>query len=126
MAARIERRRYPRYWDRLGLRLHYDKEEIETQTRNISGCGVYCQIDRWLPLMTRVKVRIILPLKKIVCSGVVVRIEQTNNSEEQDNQGGRHNIAIFFNELRQSDRKYLIHYLKLQITRKVFPGYSGN
>lgn len=122
-----ERRRYPRVWSSLGIRLGSDeKEEIDTESKDISACGVYCQVDRWLPLMTKLRVTIILPSKKIICNGIVVRVETVNNFKERLSNAKRHNIAIFFNEIKPRDRAYLIRYVKLQLTKKVYPGYSGN
>lgn len=122
-----ERRKYPRLWSSLGLKLGCDeKEELKTESKNISACGVLCQVDRWLPLMTKLKITIMIPPKKIVCYGVVVRVEAINNSKDSLSNPNRYNIAIFFNEIKEPDRAYLIRYVRLRLTKRTYRGYSEN
>lgn len=81
-----ERRKYPRIKKDLPLKLSHQEFDIITQTENLSCTGAYCKVNRLIPLMTKLKITILLPLErtkkshsentKVVCRGVVVRAEK--------------------------------------------------
>ena len=108
----VEVRRYPRIKKLLSLKIKNEEFDIVTESENISACGVYCSIDRYLAPYTKLAIRLSLPLKEkkeqINCRGVVVRAE-----ENLDN---TYNIAIYFNEIKKIDQKkisrYVDYYLK--------------
>lgn len=111
-----EKRKYPRIEGNLALKLLGEDCDIVTETKNISGNGAYCAVDRNIEPMTKLDMVLLIPIrkgnrksvKKINCKGVVVR-----NDYVKDN--GRHSyyIGIYFNEIKESDRKVLVSYIDL-------------
>ena len=110
----IEKRKYPRLNINFAVKLSEGNYDIVTETENISGNGAYCSVSKEIPLMTKLKIVMFVPLKKngrrilkkIVCQGVVVRREEINNVGKY-----RHNIAIYFNEITESDRRIILSYI---------------
>lgn len=111
-----EKRLYPRVNLCLPLKISSQDVDIITETKNISGNGVYCYVDRDIDLMTKSKIILLVPvikkgakvLKRINCKGVVVRKDKVKG---EDNGRNKYNIAIFFNEIKEKDRNILISYL---------------
>ena len=109
----IEKREYPRFGINFAVKLSEGDYDIVTETKNISGNGAYCSVNKEVPLMTKLKIVMFVPLKKnnrkilkkIVCRGVVVRKEEISSVGKY-----RHNIAIYFNEIAESDRKIILSY----------------
>jgi len=107
----IERRRHPRVEQRLPLRIVANGYDFLTTTQNISCLGTYCRLDKYIPPFTKIAVRLTLPVSarkekedfRVECKGVVVRSE--------DNQDGGFNIAIFFNEIADTQRKKISQYI---------------
>jgi len=109
-----ERRKYQRIEGTLPLKLSDPEFDVVTETKNISGSGVYCSVNTPLEPMTKVKIVILLPLKakgrksvkKITCGGVVVRKEYVKNN-------GKHlyYVGIYFNDIKEADRKQLVAYI---------------
>jgi hypothetical protein len=74
--------------------------------------GAYCHIDKYIPPFTKVAVKLSLPVgtrcgtKKFMveCKGVLVRTE--------DEEKGGFNIAIFFNEIKEDQKKKISQYLR--------------
>lgn len=116
LGPRSERRRHVRLEQRIPLKISSDDGEIVTQTRNISCSGAYCQVNRYLDPMTKLKIHLLVPIRrktkldtqKITCNGVVVRTE-SNPSE------GNYHIAIFFNDIQPKDSKSLQAYIKASL-----------
>lgn len=107
--VRIERRRYPRVKQVLPLNLAIDGYDISTTTKDLSCIGAYCHVDRYIPPFTKILVRLSLPIfdKKdnnciVECKGVVVRTED---------QPQGFNIAIFFNEITESQKNKIAKYI---------------
>ncbi len=125
---KIDRRGHPRFPVELEvelaefpLRVHGNVEK--TRIDNFSCSGVYCKVNRFIAPMTKVIVNLSLPIKKskrvivvekISLEGIVVRTEpEINNKNVKD-----YNVAIFFPEIIEFDRKKIEKYLeqdKLQI-----------
>lgn len=109
-----EKRKYPRIVGNLALKLSGSDCDIVTETKNISGNGAYCAVDVAIAPMTKLEILLLIPLKKnnhkgvrkINCKGVVVR-----NDYVKDN--GRHSycLGIYFNEIKENDRKFLMAYI---------------
>jgi c-di-GMP-binding flagellar brake protein YcgR len=105
-----ERRQYPRIEQRLPLEIAANGYDFATATQNISCVGAYCRIAKYIPPFTKVMVKLNLPIasgnaktdSSVECKGVVVRTE--------DKEGG-FNIAIFFNEIRESQRNKIARYV---------------
>ena len=112
-----ERRKHPRLDNNVPVKIRCDDFDVVTQTRNLSCSGAYCQVNKFIEPMTKLKIHLLLPLKKsdkvitqkITCEGVVVRTE----SQPGDSS---FNIAIFFSEMAVKDRKCLAGYIETTLT----------
>lgn len=111
--TRQERRKYPRINKRLSLKVKGNTFNLVTETQNLSLSGVYCQIDKDIELMTKVSILLFLPVKgrdnqestnHVRCKGVVVRVEKIED--------GRSNIAVFFNDIKETDKNIIRQYLE--------------
>ena len=106
-----ERRKHPRLEYRLPIKVAADGYGFSTSTKNISCLGAYCHIDKYIPPFTRVMIKLTLPIKTaagkkdclIECKGVLVRTE--------DEKKGGFNIAIFFNDIQDPQRKKISQYI---------------
>ncbi len=120
----IERRRYPRLDQVLPFKVAANGYAFSTSTQNISCVGAYCRIKKYIPPFTRVKVRLSLPIKAkkndssstIDCEGVIVR------TEDKDQDG--FNIAIFFNQINDSQRKKITEYINQFLPKEDFVAAS--
>lgn len=105
-----ERRLHPRIEKQLPVNIAANGYDFSTTTKNISCLGAYCHIDKYLPPFTKIMIRLNLPLKSastghsVECKGVVVR-------SEDESEGG-FNIAIFFNNINDSQREKISQYVK--------------
>jgi c-di-GMP-binding flagellar brake protein YcgR len=115
-----ERRRYPRVYFNLPIKVSDSGFDVVTETRNISGNGAYCSINKEIEPMTKLKVILLVPiikagrkiLKKICCKGVVVRKEHV-----RENGQNSYNIGIFFYEIKESDRRALLSYIETSLSK---------
>ena len=107
-----ERRRYPRIEHRIPLEIIANGYDFATATQNISCVGAYCRVDKYIPPFTKIMVRLTLPIAignrrdnccDVECKGVVVRTE--------DEENGGFNIAVFFNEIKNNQRKKISQYI---------------
>ncbi|MDP3791914.1 MAG: PilZ domain-containing protein [Candidatus Omnitrophota bacterium] len=109
-----ERRRFPRLEDDT-LSLKLDGFDSITHTLNISTSGVYCKVDKELPLMSRVKLMLMVPdfskdkpgAKNIEVSGIVVR----QHSVIVDGIIKHYDIAVFFDDLSAKDKEIIATYI---------------
>ncbi len=107
-----ERRRDPRLYNNVPLKIFHDDGDIVTQTANISRSGAYCRVEKYIEPMTKLKINLLLPIKKngkstskkITCQGAIVRTEKIL----ADN---AYNIAIFFNDISQRDAESIADYV---------------
>ena len=111
-----ERRTFPRIKDEgLSLRLNAGDFDTITHTLNVSASGIYCKVDREIPLMSRVRVALMLPevpgdnrsAKSLEVDGVVVR----QHPVIIDGVIKHYDIAIFFDSLSQKDRDTISDYI---------------
>jgi hypothetical protein len=115
MSGRVERRKHPRLQDKnISIKLSGDGINAITQSLDVSASGVYCKVDRKIPLMTRVGITLSLPAVKGVSKavtmdldGVVVREHAVKN----DGKIEHYDIAIFFNTLMPRERRELMEYI---------------
>lgn len=107
-----ERRRWPRIKHKLPLAIFANGYNLAAITHDISCVGAYCHIDKYIPPFTKVAINLNLPiieqnnkenLYSVKCKGVVVRTE--------DEVGGGFNIAVLFNEIKDSQRKKIFKYI---------------
>lgn len=112
----LERRRHPRIKKELPLKIKTDGYGLATQTENLSCIGAYCSVDKYIPPLTKLSIVLLLPLKeknknthsRVQCKGVVVRTE--------DKQPSGFNVAIYFNEISQRDKKKISKYINQYIS----------
>ncbi|PIQ90970.1 MAG: hypothetical protein COV71_01665 [Candidatus Omnitrophica bacterium CG11_big_fil_rev_8_21_14_0_20_41_12] len=110
MKSSKERRLHPRLDHELPIGLAVDGYDFSTSTRNISCVGAYCHLNKYMPPFTKISVKLSLPGKGksdkntiVECKGVVVRSE--------DEAHGGFNLAIFFNGMRNDQRKKITQYI---------------
>jgi len=122
MAEVNERRKYPRVTnDKISLKVKTDLFDATiSQSLNISASGVYCKVDKEIPLLSRVKILLMLPLEnenktiritKVETDGVVVR-------EHPVIEGGKllhYDVAIFFDNLSSKDRETVKEYVERNV-----------
>lgn len=115
----VEKRRNPRIEHSVPVKICAPGANLVTETRNISSSGTYCRVNEYLEPMTKLKVTLMLPVKKdgrlltkkIVCMGVVVRVE---NIPFED----AFNVAIFFNEIKPGDSRALADHVQGVLAEK--------
>jgi len=106
-----ERREYPRAALELAVNIAANGYAFSTNTQNLSCVGAYCHLTKYIPPFTKVAVKIALPIannsrfadNNIECKGVIVRTE--------DDKAEGFNSAIFFNEIKNSQRKKISQYI---------------
>ena len=113
-----EKRREPRLEKSIPLKLSSELGgDVVCQTTNISKSGAYCKVDGFIEPMTKLEVNLLIPfkrgdkpqMKKVSCSGVVVRTEPSKEVN-------KYNIAIFFNTIAPKDAKIISDYVSSLIT----------
>jgi hypothetical protein len=110
-----ERREFPRVKDEgLSLKLRLDDYDSITHTMNISSSGVYCKLDKELPLMSRVKLMLMIPdpvkestLRNLEVNGAVVR----QHPVVIDGVVKHYDVAIFFEDLSEKDKELIAGYI---------------
>ncbi|UCF80242.1 MAG: PilZ domain-containing protein [Acidobacteriota bacterium] len=106
-----ERREHPRFPARLPVKTTGPEGEFELVTGDVSLGGIKCHTSHHIPEMTRMALRIELPLEEgsewITPKGVVVRIEPSEPVPGHSD----YRVALFFLELSDADRAKLSRYL---------------
>lgn len=110
-----ERRKYPRIEDTVPLKLDGEEADFITETINLSAGGLYCKVNRYIPVMTKFKITMLLPeergkrrrIEKIKCEGIVVRVEP----EYPEDKRNEYNIAIFISNINKEDRQRIEKYV---------------
>ena len=121
-----EKRKYPRIKDEgVSLRVEADDVNIITKTLDLSASGVYCKIEKELPLLSRIRVTLVVTQAKgkapnkpkkvrIVTEGVVVR----EHPVVIDGKFMHYDVAIFFDNISPKDKQHLLDYINLQLKQK--------
>ena len=108
-----ERRRSPRIRDEeLSIKLNAGDFDTMTHTMDISASGIYCKIGKEIPLMSRVKLAIMVPsddkaANPLEVDGVVVR----EHPVIIDGVVKHFDIAIFFDNLSEKDKSIIQNYI---------------
>ncbi|MFA5145859.1 MAG: PilZ domain-containing protein [Candidatus Omnitrophota bacterium] len=108
-----ERRKFPRVKDdELSLKLKVGDFDTVAHTLDISASGLYCKIEKEIPLMSRVNIVLVVPSddgaqKRLEVTGVVVR----EHPVIIDGQTKHYDAAIFFEDLSQKDREIITGYI---------------
>ena len=114
---RTERRKHPRRETVLSLKISKRGLDVITETRNISCSGVYCRVDKPLPIMAKIGITLLLPVQnrrnrvnteRIRCNGVVVRSEPAIVKEADT---ACQNVAIFFTDLSKKYKDKITQYV---------------
>jgi len=115
-----DRRRFTRADRNLAIKIKDKDIDFVTETKNVSCIGAYCEIDGYIPVLTKLRITLLLPKSKklkdskhIVCEGTVVRIEKSAHPLENNN----FNIAIYFNQISKADMKIIDRYVKNCVER---------
>jgi len=112
----VERRKDPRLYNNVPVKISQDAGDIVTESGNISRSGVYCRVNTYIEPMTKLKIYLLLPrqkngrntTKKIICQGVVVRAEPGKDEDS-------YNIAIFFSDIAHRDAEYIADYVNCHL-----------
>jgi hypothetical protein len=107
-----ERRKAPRVDERVSLSIASDAGELAVETRNLSAAGAYCETTQFIAPMTKLQLRFELPdgakSAKVVCEGVVVRIDPIVSNPHDS----RYHLAIFFSDLSESGRAAIARFVQ--------------
>jgi len=113
--AKTERRRYPRIKDdNISIQLSGDGFNAITQSLDVSASGIYCKVDRHIPVMTRLQIVLSLPGKGRSSRKVTMNIDGVVVREHPVKKDGRvqhYDVAIFFNTLLPRERETLVKYI---------------
>jgi hypothetical protein len=110
-----EKRLHPRVSGALPIKISSDSNiDLVTETHNISASGVFCAVESPIDEMTKINIVLLVPVrkntvksvKKINCKGVVVR-----NTHVPDNGKNPYWVGIFFNDIKDKDRKIIHDYI---------------
>ena len=119
MPRKGEKRKYPRIKDaNISLKVKSGDIDIITQSLDISASGVYCKVEKEIPLLSRIKILLILPkgksgpsgaaqIAKIETDGVVVR----EHPVIIDGSIAHYDVAIFFDNISAKDRESILSYI---------------
>lgn len=108
-----ERRTFPRVHDEgLSLKLKSGDFDTVTHTLDISASGIYCKIDREIPLMSKVRLKLMVPessksVRELDVDGVVVR----EHPVIIDGVIRHYDAAIFFDNLSAKHREMIQSYI---------------
>ncbi len=109
----IERRKHPRLDKSLPVKVLGDTFDFVTDTVNISSGGVLCNLDKPIPIMTKLKIALMLPdisgkgASRIDCEGIVIRTEE--HTKEIGNK--RYAFAIVFSDIKDEDKAKISRYV---------------
>lgn len=115
MEEKKERRKFPRIKDEnIAVKLSGEGFNTISQSLDVSASGIYCKVDRHIPLMSRLRIVLSIPgkkasalSKKLDTEGVVVR----EQAVKKDGKILYYDIAIFFNALTEKERNILMNYI---------------
>ncbi|MEW6170075.1 MAG: PilZ domain-containing protein [Candidatus Omnitrophota bacterium] len=123
-----ERRIHKRIKKNIPLKIKSLDFDSVSETKNLSSSGLYCRIDKYIAPLTKVNMILLIPTskqsltakeqcKKIECEGTVVRTELINDPAE----GDFYNVAIFFSQIKKSDKSCIEKYVKKHLKESLSP-----
>ncbi|MFH1061417.1 MAG: PilZ domain-containing protein [Candidatus Omnitrophota bacterium] len=112
---KADNRKHPRFILVLPLQISTEDFTLNTTSKNISCAGVFCYIDRFIPINTSVNVSMKLYYlvdgqkvqRTVKCNAKVVRIDSSENRES-----GTCRVGIAFDQIAGEDREILIKYIQ--------------
>ena len=111
-----ERRQAPRVAERVSVAITDAKDELRTETTNLSTSGAHCTLDRFIAPMTKLALQFELPngdrRVRVRCAGVVVRVDPVVASVDR----ARYHIAIFFTEMTEHDRSAISNFVRQRLS----------
>jgi hypothetical protein len=119
MGQNQEKRKYPRVQSDLSLKLRHDDSDIITKAENISISGVYCKSAKPIPLMSKIRILLLLPknrqdlkpTKKIETTGVVVR----EHPVIVEGKIMHYDVAIFFDSLSEKEKEQISEHVNKKL-----------
>jgi hypothetical protein len=104
-----ERRRYPRAIAEWPITIILEDGAHEARVRDVSRAGVCFFLDRALPMMTRLRIELDLPvpdgIRRISGDGAVVRSERISKRVDH------YEVAVFLHDMAEPDRETLEEYV---------------
>ncbi|MBD3306512.1 hypothetical protein GF339_08930 [candidate division KSB3 bacterium] len=109
-----DRRKFPRFKIQVPITLApssvASEETLHVEAANVSMNGLYCTVDRYLPLFDKIVLTFVNPEHAgtpahilMQCEGIVVRIEP----EQEEPQQTAYHVALFFQNLSPRQRDTL-------------------
>lgn len=115
MQERVERRKHPRIKNKdISIQLSSDGVSAITQSLDVSASGVYCKVDKKIPVMTRVQIVLSFPSLKDPASSTTMKLDGVVVREHPVRKDGKivhYDVAIFFNTLLPREREKLIKHI---------------
>ena len=115
-----ERRKHKRIQGDIALSINDTQSNLISESLDISVSGVSCKVHQKMVLMSNVILTLMLPsvgfkgkktVNKIVCQGVVVRVERIKGEPSY------YTTVIFFADIKKQGRKALekyVNYVELE------------
>ena len=112
----VERRAFPRVKAGFPVKFAAEESGIMAHAEDISYSGVYCVVNKFIPLYTKVFLALFVPLfkgkdrveERMDCEGVIVRAEAIQPEEKEP----VYRVAIFFSEIHQKDKQKIARYVE--------------
>ena len=108
-----EKRRHLRVELNIPVKISCDDGDILTETKNLSCSGAFCCMTQRLEPMTKLKIYLLLPPKKIVCQGVGVRTQAAVRQDYYD-------TAIFFSSIAPKDSRTINEFVENMMESRSF------
>ena len=110
-----ERRKHPRFIISLPLEINFAGEYFSTVTKNVSCAGIFCNVNKYIPQDSdiRVTMKLVFKVKNrkiqktITCPARIIRIEPDKQQENED-----YNIGLKFSKLLDQDKETLLQYIR--------------
>ncbi len=114
-----ERRKHPRFDGNIPVKFSGTEFDIVTETANISRTGAYCQSNKYIEPMTKLRVNLLIPCRrnkrvfarKVTCEGIVVRTEAVPGQEY-------YNVAVYFSDIQPRDAECITEYIKVAMASR--------
>ena len=110
-----EKRKYRRFVLNLPLEISTPGFHVLTKTKNISSSGIYCQVNRYIPLRTKLNIMMKLSFfvdgqkvrKTVNCPAEVIRIEPQSKRDTAN-----YHIGIAFSGIEEKSRNFILQYVR--------------
>ena len=115
----LERRRAVRVPESLVFEIGHKEQELAATTLNVSTSGALCEVDRDIPLMTKVRIDVVLPAEDSKLSGGrrVLRLRGVVVRKEKEETSGRFFVAVFFSEGSPKNKTLLKAFIDSRLKR---------